>query len=255
MEEKLRSFLKDLNIIENSLIESIATNKRITKKKYMKALGRFHKNLITCKAQVQIFKTSTLRDELNSSLSTGIENQISTIAKDLKISLRQEEKDESISMGEKSLFEGCAQSILKLKSVVKLLLEETIELDKEKQSFQPQHINIEEVIKYADKAIEALTENTKIEEHTKTLLIENMKEVKQELKKKTPAWKKIIGGLMITAAIVSGIADADDALDNIKKAYTAIMNKPFVTTIKKDIIYQVDPVLLPSKVDGDTSTV
>ena len=112
-----------------------------------------------------------------------------------------------------------------------------------------------EILTYLDNAIKALAINTTIETSVKNNLLNYINETKIELKKESLSWKKIIGGLVIVAAILRGIADAPEALKNIEDAYNYIMGNPFSSSIQKEIIYKNEQKKINTKEDSATTIV
>lgn len=74
----------------------------------------------------------------------------------------------------------------------------------------------------------------------KKQLIEYLYKAKSEFSEKSPSWSKIVGALMIAAAITSGIADAPGAFKNIDTAIKYILG----TSIEKHIPKQVPLLML-----------
>ena len=74
-------------------------------------------------------------------------------------------------------------------------------------------------------------EKATIRKKEKQKLIIYIKETRTEVIKESTIWKSAIGALVITAAIISGIADAYGAYKNINKAITHIMGSSIQKTI------------------------
>lgn len=107
----------------------------------------------------------------------------------------------------------------------------------EHEHFKPANIKVENVVLYVDDSMNIINESQEIGPETKEKLIEYLQDIKIELASKTPKWRKIVGALVIVSAILSGLAVAPQALDNVNKAVKEILG----TSIEK-----VYPQQLPS---------
>ena len=96
--------------------------------------------------------------------------------------------------------------------------------------FEPSNINKDVIIEYLDQALIGIEKAT-IQKEEKQKLIIYIKETRREVIKESTTWKNVIGALVITAAIISGIADAEGAYKNINKAITHIMGSSIQKTI------------------------
>jgi len=129
-------------------------------------------------------------------------------------------------------------SLARLKTVTKLLrLEYQRITSDDDEIFKPSNVNIEIVVNQIDLAIDNLQNVTNISPAEKERLIIYLKEAKTELASDTPKWKKIIGALIICATLLSGLADAPQAIDNLNAAITHILG----TSVEKAL-----PTLLPA---------
>lgn len=88
--------------------------------------------------------------------------------------------------------------------------------------FTPSNIDISLVHQHIELTIQNIS-GANITPSDKERLLEHLEEIKVELAKESPAWKKIVGGLAIAAAIIGGIATLPQAAENITKAYEHIM--------------------------------
>lgn len=89
--------------------------------------------------------------------------------------------------------------------------------------FKPSNLDVEDVKVFVDKAIIEIESSTKIDPTTKLKLEEYLSEINAELVKDTPAWRKIVGGLIIVSTILSGVAAAPDALNSVNSAINYIL--------------------------------
>lgn len=93
----------------------------------------------------------------------------------------------------------------------------------DEEVFKPSNINVSEVRVFIDKAAFEISNNTFINSETRSRLDNYLKEANAELAKPAPAWKKIVGALVIISAILGGISVAPEALANINSAVKYIL--------------------------------
>ncbi|OAZ12576.1 hypothetical protein [Thalassospira indica] len=93
------------------------------------------------------------------------------------------------------------------------------------ESFKPQNIDIESVLKKIDMSIILVSEDYRINQDIRDRIVSYLEATKVDLSSGTPSWKKIIGALVIVSTILSGFADAPEALDNIQNAISEILGK------------------------------
>ena len=103
------------------------------------------------------------------------------------------------------------------------------------------------IAEQVEKAIEIIESSPDIAEPEKERLIVYLSEVKSELAEKTPAWKKVVGALIICATLLSGAAAAPMAIDNLNSAIKHILG----TSIEKNIPNLLPENLLPAKEEDD----
>jgi hypothetical protein len=101
--------------------------------------------------------------------------------------------------------------------------------------FKPLSIDINIIINQIDIAKTEIQSNLNIPENFKKELISHIDNITLELKKNTPVWKNIIGALVITAALISGIADLPNAIKNINDAIKYIIG---VSSTTKQLDHQ-----------------
>lgn len=89
--------------------------------------------------------------------------------------------------------------------------------------FRPSNLENEKIITYIDAAIDSVEANTFLPKDEKKQLKEYLYKAKSEFARDKPSWNKIVGALVIAAAITSGIADSDGALSNIDDAIKYIL--------------------------------
>lgn len=224
-------------------------------KQYQLAFDEFSTKLAAC-VRVAPFIDRSISERLNSLLEeTNIEGLVTQLSVRLKIAERQRPrkivpvisyiyrrlsfKKESTSLfSDKTIpLEGVLASISRLKTLVKLLQTEYYrKTGNDDEIFKPSNININYVMIQIDAAIESLNVNTEIGDTEKDRLIAYLDEAKAELTEESPAWKKVVGALIICATLLSGVAVAPQAIDNLNEAIKHILG----TSIEK-----IMPNLLP----------
>lgn len=269
MEEKLINFIADLSTIEEAMYRGIKNNSVTAAfgEKLLELLNKFQKNVVMFRNS-QLLNTST-KNDYNSFISNkNMEKDISEL---LYVFKMQSEDESELSVQTLRLFENTAKNMPILRGIVENLLEEYMERHKDDEIFKPENINKNEILTYLDNAITELEKNTKIDDFTKKNILIYINEIKNELKQNTPTWRKIVGGFVIVAAIISGMADADTAYNNINKAYNSIIGKDFSSVYEQKTIYKIDSTVidmldfkkvdikntlqLEGKVDNETPTI
>jgi hypothetical protein len=89
--------------------------------------------------------------------------------------------------------------------------------------FKPSNLSEEKIILLIEAAISAIEDNSPLSTEDKKQLIEYLYKAKSEFSSDHPSWNKIVGALVIAAAITSGIADSSGAYENIDKAIRYIL--------------------------------
>ena len=90
-------------------------------------------------------------------------------------------------------------------------------------SFRPSNVDPEQVKGLIDEALVNISSDNSIDESLKEQLVEYLRSANSELAERTPEWRKIVGALIITSTILSGIAAAPDAYRNINSALEYIL--------------------------------
>lgn len=91
------------------------------------------------------------------------------------------------------------------------------------ETFKPSNVNIENVNVLIQGALSIVSGTDSISLETKENIEEYLRDIKAELARDTPAWKKVVGALVIVSAILSGLAVAPDALENVRGALHDIL--------------------------------
>lgn len=115
-------------------------------------------------------------------------------------------------------------------------------LNNDEETFKPSNVDTIQVAAYIDIAISQISNNPHIAAITKDRLNSYLSDAKAELATKAPAWKKIIGALVIVATILGGIADAPDALQNVNAAIKYVLGTSVIDESPRP---DFGPALLP----------
>ncbi len=99
------------------------------------------------------------------------------------------------------------------------------QIENDSDNFKPSNLDEEQIILYIEKAIEEIQYNTTFTSKYKKELTNGLNQAKREFTKKAPSWPKIIGALVITSALISGIPDSKGAYDNVESALKYILGK------------------------------
>ncbi|PCF96942.1 hypothetical protein [Vreelandella nigrificans] len=89
--------------------------------------------------------------------------------------------------------------------------------------FKPSNLDEEKIIIFIETAISEIEDNSPLSAEDKKQLIEYLYKAKIEFASERPSWNKIVGALVIAAAITSGISDSSGAYENIDKAIKYIL--------------------------------
>ena len=269
---ELNNFADDLENLETLLFKIAAhddelksfglryvlVSRKIDLEKYQSAFDEFSTNLATC-VRIAPFVDISISDRLNLLLSeTRIEDLITQLSVRLKITERERPrqfvygiamygymfrrlflKTEFASLfSDKTIpIESVLASLAHLKTIIRLLEKEHYrKTANDDEIFKPSNIDLSFVTIQIDGAIENLNLSTEIEASEKERLIIYLNEAKIELAEDSPAWKKIVGALIICTTLLSGVAAAPQAIDNLNDAIKHILG----TSVEKNM-----PNLLP----------
>ncbi|MEW8256464.1 MAG: hypothetical protein AB2747_19045 [Candidatus Thiodiazotropha taylori] len=89
--------------------------------------------------------------------------------------------------------------------------------------FKPSNLDDEKIITHIEEAILCIEQQSSLQEEDKKQLFEYLYKAKSEFSEDRPSWNKIVGALVIAAAITSGIADSSGAMENIDSAIKYIL--------------------------------
>ena len=115
-------------------------------------------------------------------------------------------------------------ALFRLESLLTSLYEVTYDrIKSDDEIFKPSNIDQNFVCEQIEAAISDIEISENIGKPEKARLIIYLNEAKVELIKDPPSWKKVVGALVIIATILSGIANAPKAIDNVNSALKHIL--------------------------------
>lgn len=254
MEEKLKRFIHDLNIIEEAMYNDLKNNSIVlaSSNNALKVLDKFQKNIIMIRNE-PLLQTPTINDYNNFVSANGIETLMGNLLFKLK---RDSQSSIELTVGTIQLFENIAKYMPRLKAIIENLLEEYIKIHKVDELFEPININKQKIISSLDSAILELKKtDLGINEASKKNILIYFNEIKIDVNKENPPWSNIVGKLNIAAVIITVVLGTGTILTSLNDAYDSIMKENFKSTIDKEYIYQTEPLQLESKVELNIITV
>src|SRR5207253_1846397 len=84
--------------------------------------------------------------------------------------------------------------------------------------FRPSRIDQDTVTTLIESAVRMIEENGDVSEVQKVVLVGYLKNAISEVKSERPAWRSIVGAVVITATILQGIDAAPSAVHNLHEA-------------------------------------
>ena len=137
-------------------------------------------------------------------------------------------------------------SITRLCSLLALLRDREMERYRsDDQIFKPSNVDIDRVLNYIDQALFHV--NSELRNHPQIVdIIVYLELTKRELADARPSWKNIVGALVIVATILSGVAAAPEAYQNVKAALDHILG----TSVER-VLLPPAPPRLPADSNGD----
>ena len=265
---KLKNFSEDIQKIEGLLFELAAHNdelkfyglryvlRRIDFENILTILDNFSSNLAGCLRATPLINSQT-GTRLNALLTeTNIEDLVIQLTVRLKIAKKERAvaqgiaaysymirrvfvKSEQISLfTDNSIpLESVLAAFSRLRIIIKSLEEEQFrKTQNDDEIFKPSNIDVSLIASQIEEAIEHINTSNDIAAPEKERLVSYLSEAKSELAEKAPAWKKVVGALIICATLLSGVAAAPQAIDNLNDAIKHILG----ASIEKNI-----PNLLP----------
>lgn len=95
------------------------------------------------------------------------------------------------------------------------------------ETFKPAGIDPEKVLFHIEQAIRSISEEARLGNDEREKLEEYLLEAQSELAKSDPAWRKIVGALVIVSTILGGLAVAPEALNNVNYAVKYLLGTTF----------------------------
>lgn len=243
MEEKLKTFMNDLKIIEEAMYMGIEKDSvlSVSNDEVFEVLNRVQKNIIMFRNE-PLLRTSTIKD-YNNFVS---KNNVETLIGDLLFTLKRGYKSsENLSVSTMQLFTNIAKYMPRLKAIIENLLEEYLKTYKDDELFKPLNINKQNILSSLDKVLRELEKSTNLDQDYKKNILIIINEIKVDLAKENPPWSSIVGKIDIAYKIVTGLVAAgvvaSTILIGLEKAYEHIMKDGFTSPVKTEIIYQVEP--------------
>jgi hypothetical protein len=211
--------------------------------KLQPSLDKFSIQLAGCLKIVEIFDHKKF-EQLNTLLvETKIEELITRFSVKLRIAQAERPKfspilavnrvfsilgrakiTSELFTSEDMSMEGALSAIARIKTSLAVITKELNErLDNDDEIFKPSNLDILRITKEIDSAIYSVLESSQLSKTEQSKLIQYLEEAKSELTKKSPAWKKVIGALVITSALLGGVAVLPQAAGNIDKAISYVL--------------------------------
>lgn len=244
MEQELKSFMKDLKTIENSIYRGMASNTFPLENNFFNALKRFSKNLNTCFDIVALIDSHNKKNTmLNKYNPVVAKHDMRTMAAKILVILNTEkyrENKSEFTVEINNLFKTMAEDIIELKTVLETLQKEYIDLHKDDEIFQPENVDKDKIIFSLDSAIRELEKNTEIDPNYKKNILIYINEIKIDINKENPPWSTIIGKLDIASIIITIALGAGPIATFISDAYKEIVGKNFSTVHEQKTIYKID---------------
>jgi uncharacterized protein (DUF1778 family) len=98
--------------------------------------------------------------------------------------------------------------------------------------FKPSNINAERVVELIDKALVEIEDSASLSKKELNRLQSYLLEAKKEALSAKPSWSKVIGALVIVAAVTSGLADAPGAAKTIKDAIEYVLGTSMAKSLR-----------------------
>lgn len=114
--------------------------------------------------------------------------------------------------------------------------------------FKPSNLDNEKIITFVEEAILKIEKGTSLSKEDRKQFVEYLYKAKSEFSEDRPSWNKIVGALVIAAAITSGIADSSGAFENIDAAIKYILG----TSVEKHISNPIPLLKSPEYNTQDT---
>ncbi len=99
--------------------------------------------------------------------------------------------------------------------------------------FKPSNISVDRVVRLIDRALDEVDSITSLPENEIDRLKSYLVEAKKEALSSKPSWSKIVGALVIVAAVTSGLADAPSAARTIKEALEYVLGTSVLKPLQR----------------------
>ena len=206
-------------------------------------LGSFPVQLASCLRIIEIFDRGRHEKLVNLLTETKLEDLITRFSVKLRIAQNERRRisllpsmfrvlnlvtkakiTSDLFKSEDMSMEGALSAIARIKSSLAIIGNDLNErLDNDDEIFKPSNLDVLRITKEIDSAIYSVRESVNLSSSEQAKLVEYLEEAKSELTKKSPAWRKIIGALVISSALLGGVAVAPQAAENIDKALSYIL--------------------------------
>lgn len=147
----------------------------------------------------------------------------------------------NISSSAKSLFDESQVSlhaaIINLEKVRALCRRASSLLRAKEESddevFKPSNVRSDRVVELIDAALTQIQESTSLAPEETERLEAYLSEARSEALSDTPSWSKVVGALVIVAAVTSGLADAPGAAKTVRDAIEYILGTSVQKSLQK----------------------
>lgn len=99
--------------------------------------------------------------------------------------------------------------------------------------FKPSNVRSDRVVELIDAALTQIQESTSLAPEETERLEAYLSEARSEALSDTPSWSKVVGALVIVAAVTSGLADAPGAAKTVRDAIEYILGTSVQKSLQK----------------------
>jgi hypothetical protein len=100
--------------------------------------------------------------------------------------------------------------------------------------YKPSNVDKESIFVYIHNAETLIRHGDNISPAYRKIVLEHLQEARVEFGRSAPDFKKIIGALVIVATLLSGLAAAPEAIENVNKAISSILSNSIDRIPKED---------------------
>lgn len=258
---EIYQLVDDLKNIENFLLDIISNEKKIRRHGLSEVLRlesyeETSDALSTLEAKLSNFSRTAniINPDIGAKFDSLIkESDLPKASAEISVSLKIAKRTESSSLFEKSIFsfaaalsrrylgdveagspfllgkthidiKGILIDIERISPILTNVRNEIFDrTESDFEAFKPSNVSIDSVNLYIQNALSIVSSRDSISLETKKNVEEYLRDIKAELARDKPAWKKVVGALVIVSAILSGLAVAPDALENVRGALHEIL--------------------------------